>query len=373
MKRGFHFFEHGIEVDCSANPFDPSPAADAITAEIANIRKHSNRPIFVLAGELHDSPEQVLLPFAFMLRNGLLSSTSPSALLSQFQMSLEFPHYRLAKFLHGYVGPTPSDSQTINRIVESDFTGERLLHNLQMTRYYRSPHARYFLHEALLDGKIRVSANDAAWCEGQPAILDSTDDPTRSLIRLFGYDEADSITAESPAGMLIRNFFTAGRLEEQGMKSGMVTWHQAGTFHIVGHKQLAHKFHNSLARSLYLTVCPNAHIITVLPVHETGFSEENIPDAAVGCTSTVIGVRGLSQPLPATTAEEFIRSNEAICAIFNSAGKTPKRKIPLPHLQPEDYRDRYNLIVSTLYPQWEAAARDVIGQKKSGSMAPALS
>lgn len=329
------FFYDGVDVDCSATPYDPSPAADAVAAEITRIRQTSDKPIFVLSGEVHTLPSHALLPFAFMLRSGLLTSTSPTALLNNFMFSVEFSHNAFANFSTNTIAKHVSKG-SLRAFVSNDRQGLNLLSMLQTGGdKILGPHAHHYVYMALRQAKVSTIATDASVILDflGNKYLDHRDEVAMSLV-----SDMAPHGLFTPKAFSIRNLITAKLVCQQGSAAEQVTWHQAGLSHLFGDQCGKYPYEASLSHQFATLIEEErGHAIVVFSNDNVMLSLEMIPPQARRFPGHVVTVCGLRNHVPRTHAEDYEEAYRVAETIILGAGPAGSGPLPTLPLLTEDY------------------------------------
>ncbi len=346
-----------IQVDCSANPYDPTPVAAAVFDKIVALRQQDDRPIFVFSGELHAHPATVLLPFAFLLHAGLLTSTAPVALQTGLRFSGEIAHSLMTDYLRDVLDIKLTEDEA-ERLREADPAGERLLDVLQSTCYPQSLHARHYLWRALHYARVPVLATDLTSRQGKDgAYYCNEDDPlTKSLLSEIERGAEPLIRVDRPLGMAYRNIYTQYRLKTASTEAGVVMWHQGGVAHMLGDTALGLAFKASLGGHFNTMVKKGkAHVLVVVPMESSHFTPERIPEAAADFAGSVIAVDGLCHQNPPRSHDEFVLSSRIISSVFAAHGARPEAQQRLRPIEDIYWASRALLTYKKLYPHVQAA------------------
>lgn len=260
------FFQNTTEVDCSASPYDALPVAEAVLAEVARVRAISRKPIVILSGEQHDLPAQVLLPYAFLLKSGLVGTATPSALRGIFKLGMELPHNFLTMQLNSLM-KSNAEPEALAAIQKADTDGARLLQVLKTWGDTDSVHARQFLYDQMIENKVPAVATDTAIRLSSDEAsygIDGTDPLTRVFMRRAKCDASEA-GLYSPKGIEMRNRLTASLLRQELGEECNVIWKQIGAGHLFGYSRMNAPFSTSLAGLFNVSVQRGeVHVIAVM-------------------------------------------------------------------------------------------------------------
>jgi hypothetical protein len=262
-------FRTQIRVDCTADPLNPMPVAQAVWREIARLRAQDNKPILVLSGEDHSQPAIRSLPYAFLRCSGLYNGTAPQALQTGFVFSLEmnckWPSYTVERYGAHPVSPAEKYPFLVN-----DASGHRQVQTCLTAYTENLPHVFHSLFSAVDTAGVKFLANDLARSSSPfdcaLFLLDQTDLEVNGYCRRVLGEGKHRLKGYDVRGMQIRNLAAADKLRAQ-LTNGAVVWHQCGLAHVYGQKDV-YPYSQSFA-GLFNRMAKRGdiHLLYVVPEH----------------------------------------------------------------------------------------------------------
>lgn len=331
------------ETSLSSND-NPLRVALAVAQEIKQIRQNSTNPIYVLSGEEHSTPAQVLLPYAFVELNSPTSQKRAEPLVDvsrgHFRLGVESSHNILTQTLD-MVMPQALDRHMLARLEETHSTGQGLLAALTAKGCQTSPHANDCVFGAMTRHGIETVAMDASriWSQQmQDDVLDANDSLTRAFMKVAH----NKVSDRSSDGIAVRNNVMA-HLLQQKTGASQVSWLQVGCDHLFGNDDDDLPYAQSLA-SLFnpLVEQGQAHVIAVFQNRERRF----MPPAAEGFAGKVITYDGLDRGY-SSNLEEYSQTGQLISQIHARLGY--KKPPEVPYLTEDKMKSRQQELVSQIH------------------------
>ncbi len=334
------------ETSLSSND-NPLRVALAVAEEIKQIRQFSTKPIYVLSGEAHSIPAQVLLPYAFVELNNPLGQKKAEPLVDvsrgHFRLGVEFSHNVLTQTLDR-VMPHPLDRSTVAALEKTQGTGPGLLTALTAKRYQTSPHANDCLLSAMARHGIETVAVDASriWSQQmQDDVLDTTDSLTRSFMTVAH----NKVSDRSAEGIAVRNNVMAHLLQNK-TEAHQVSWLQVGCDHLFGNDDDDLPYQHSLANLFNpLVEQGSAHVIAVFQNRERRF----MPPAAERFAGKVITYDGLDSGY-SSDLEEYSQTGQLIGKMHARLGH--KKPPEVPYLGEDKIKSRQQELINRILPIW---------------------